>query len=362
MKGFDNMNFSINLGSWNSIFAVPSDVVDKHIKLAGAAQLKVLLYILRHSGDSISSESVAEALSMQPADVNDAIQYWIETEVLAKTEDGFSPSPATKVTVSQRSEPYLTNVSANKKIEVPVICKSPSSPCLPYSSFQREQKNIRPSRVPSRPEIADSLFVTKRIEESASISYLIQEAELILGKTLSPGDCAKILTLHDTDGLPIDVILMLLQYAVSINKNYMRYIEKLAISWSDEGIDSLEKAEAKILSLTKARRAYRIVQKITGIEYHSPTALEIEFCTTWIYKWKFSEVLIRHAYERCVNRTGKFSFNYTNRILENWFQKHITTIRQAVEEQNATKQQNAAKYQGSTYDIDAYEESNIFDE
>ena len=43
------MSYSINLGSWQSIFAVPSDVVDKHLKLAGGAQLKVLLWVLRHA-------------------------------------------------------------------------------------------------------------------------------------------------------------------------------------------------------------------------------------------------------------------------------------------------------------------------
>ena len=28
------MNYNINLGGWNRIFAVPSDVVDKYIKIA----------------------------------------------------------------------------------------------------------------------------------------------------------------------------------------------------------------------------------------------------------------------------------------------------------------------------------------
>ena len=31
------MNYNINLGGWNSIFAVPSDVVDKYIKIASGA-------------------------------------------------------------------------------------------------------------------------------------------------------------------------------------------------------------------------------------------------------------------------------------------------------------------------------------
>ena len=50
------MNLSVNCGVWNSIFAIPCDVVDKHIKLAGSAQLKVLLFILRYAGQNISTD------------------------------------------------------------------------------------------------------------------------------------------------------------------------------------------------------------------------------------------------------------------------------------------------------------------
>ena len=47
------MSYTIDLGQWNSIFAVPASVVDNHIKLATEAQLKVLLYILRNSGTEL---------------------------------------------------------------------------------------------------------------------------------------------------------------------------------------------------------------------------------------------------------------------------------------------------------------------
>ena len=76
------MNFSINLGNWNSIFAVPTSIVDKHIKLAGAVQLKVLLWVLRHSGEKITIENISKSLSIHPADIKDAMSYWTETNVL----------------------------------------------------------------------------------------------------------------------------------------------------------------------------------------------------------------------------------------------------------------------------------------
>ena len=48
------MEYKMNLGSWNSVFAVPGDIVDKHLRLAGAAQLKVILWTLRHAGEEFT--------------------------------------------------------------------------------------------------------------------------------------------------------------------------------------------------------------------------------------------------------------------------------------------------------------------
>ena len=37
------MSMKINLGAWNSIFAVPSSVVDEGLKFSDGVKLKVLL-------------------------------------------------------------------------------------------------------------------------------------------------------------------------------------------------------------------------------------------------------------------------------------------------------------------------------
>lgn len=336
----DKMSFSLNLGAWNSVFAVPTDIVDKHIKLAGAAQLKVLLWILRHSGENFNLSDVAKSLSMHPADVNDSMQYWIESGIIINENSVLSPYPNNNTMLKELKR---SKQLSSEKIDI------------------KTSKSIKFSRPLSRPQKPDSISLAKRIDESSEIAFLMQESQLILGKTLSIGDSATLLMLHDTDGLPVDVIIMLLQYAVTIGKTHMRYIEKLAISWSDEGIDSLEKAEKKIRFLTDSSNAYRTVERITGIEHHSPTASESKFCNTWINDWKFNDELIREAYERCVDNTGKFSFKYTNKILETWFKAGINSIEQALNDKKQNKQKTANQ-QNTTYDIDAYENSSIFND
>lgn len=340
------MNFSINLGNWNSVFVVPTSVVDKHIKLAGVAQLKVLLWILRHAGDNLSIENIAEALSMHPADVKDSMQYWIETKLLATFEDCITPG---------------------KDKEIP----EPKEKSSEHTSLKRNQEINKDNSIEHKPKLRslsralkpDSLYTAERINSDPEIKYLTQEAQVILGRPISNADCATLLMLHDNDGLPVQVIIMVLQYAVSIGKSNMKYIEKMAISWAQEEIDTIEKAEKKIISLNEHQKAWKIVEKIIGIERRSPTSKEDEFSNRWINEWKFNESMIREAYERCVDSKGKYIASYMDSIIKRWHSLNIYSIEQAKEENFKLK---SKKFDNSkrtpSYNIEEYERYSIFDD
>ena len=45
------MGYKVNPESLSAVFMVPSQIVDKHIKLASGQQLKVLLWILRNASE-----------------------------------------------------------------------------------------------------------------------------------------------------------------------------------------------------------------------------------------------------------------------------------------------------------------------
>lgn len=337
------MNFSINLGNWNSIFAVPTSIVDKHIKLAGAAQLKVLLWILRHAGNDFSIEDVAKSLSMHPADVNDSMQYWIETNVLLVSENVITPGnieiPKAPAVVEKVEQKNTQNNNSNEN--------------------SQPEKRTRPLSRPLKP---DSLYTAERINNDPEIEFLIQEAQMILGRPISNGDCATLLMIHDNDGLPVNVIIMLLQYAVGIGKSNMKYIEKVAISWANEEIDTIDKAENKIRELSKRQKAWKAVEKIIGIEHRSPTSKEDEFANKWINEWKFSEVMIREAYERCVDSKGKYISSYMDSIIKRWNTLNIHSIQQAQDEKriiNSKKHQESKRF--PSYNIEEYEKYSIFD-
>ncbi|MBQ9993945.1 MAG: hypothetical protein IJP17_04465, partial [Clostridia bacterium] len=86
------MDYSINLGAWRSVFAVPGEVVDKHLRLAGAAQLRALLYILRHSDSKIDLSELSLAIGLSEGDTADAVEYWVTCGLLSHDEHRLSPS------------------------------------------------------------------------------------------------------------------------------------------------------------------------------------------------------------------------------------------------------------------------------
>lgn len=321
------MDLKLDFGSFNSVFAVPCSVVDNHIKLAGSVQLKVLLYFLRHAGENLSIDDVASALSLSCADVKDAMQYWIETNLI---------STIVKDSLAENNDKINSKNDIKSK--------------LPLMTEKSENLSLRKKVVSTRP---DNKSIARRIDESEEIKYLMQEAQVILSRPISNSDSATLLMLHDVDGLPIDVILMLLQYAVSIGKCNLRYIEKVAMSWGEEEINTIEKAEEKIRHLENYRMAWSKVRKILGIDGRAPTQKEAEAANRWLNEWKISDDLIKEAYDRCVDLKGKYILNYIDSIIKRWKSTGINTLEKALAEKNNKSFKSTADVSPS-YNIESY--------
>jgi DNA replication protein DnaD len=54
--------------------------------------------------------------------------------------------------------------------------------------------------------------------------------------------------------IPADVIAMIIEYCISIDKTSFRFIEKTAYDWFDSGIDTHKKVEAHITLLQNQKK------------------------------------------------------------------------------------------------------------
>ena len=182
----------------------------------------------------------------------------------------------------------------------------------------------------------------------------MKESQSILGRPISNLDSAALIMFHDTDGLPVSVILMLLQYTVSIGKSNMRYIEKVASSWGKEGIDTIEKAENKIKNLQDREKSWITVRNLLQLGSRAPTNKENEYCFNWINNLKIPLDLIKQAYDKCIDMKGKYIVGYIDAILKDWVNKNIRNL-EDLKKYNLKNNYSKGKEESKTsYNIDEY--------
>ena len=72
--------------AWQSLFSVPTAVVDQYLKLATPSQLKVLLYLLRHQPETIDTVQVGKQIGCLPEQVEEALLFWEQTDLFTPPE------------------------------------------------------------------------------------------------------------------------------------------------------------------------------------------------------------------------------------------------------------------------------------
>ncbi len=181
-------------------------------------------------------------------------------------------------------------------------------------------KIARPPAV--KPQLREVLAYQKA---NPHFNEFVQAVSALLGKPIGHQDTATLLYLLDTVGLPEDVIYTEIGYAVHIGKPNMRYIEKIALDWADKDLTTYPAVEEHIRELENERRAAERVEKLLALT-RPLTAAQAKLAEKWQNLWKFSEEMLQRAAEITVEKTGKFTAAYMDRILERWHAEGIDTV------------------------------------
>ncbi len=340
------MSIKLNLGAWNSVFAVPSKVVDEGLKFSDGVKLKVLLFVLRNCDNDIDENTISQATGVNVTDIPEALEYWVQRGILQKDNNIFSPTQESKPETyndyspdkgNEDFESILPVTDYNSKLEKNINSDKAFNSNKENLSNSKNQNTVEAitQRVAAeskrfavtKPQKPDYQFTAQQLATDSEFKVLAEEAQSILGKTLSNSDCSTLLMLKNTCGLPLDVILMLIQYCVSIEKANIRTIEKIGISWADDGIYSVEAADNKIRLNKQLNTYFSIVSSAFGLQnIGSPTKKQLEYSKRWIEDWKFSPEMLREAYERCVDKKGTVQFSYIDGILKRWNSANISTL------------------------------------
>lgn len=335
------MPYQINGAEFQQgVFAVPNRVAEDYLRLAGGLSLKALLWMLRRGGEALDVEALAKALGQPTGEIIDALQYWIDRGVVLR--DG----------------------------EVPAALPIASAPAE-FSTAAPESAPAIP--IPLPPLRPSGAQIAERLEESPELRWLFrEEAPKALERTIGYDGQSMLLMLHDTYGLPLEVIPMLLQYCVEAGKRSYNYIEAVGQDWGRREIDSIEKADEQIAALKQGQSLWNELRRLTGLQTPRPTASQIDYLRRWQKEWGYGIEMIHAAYEEMAEHTGKLSFAYMHKVLQNWQAAGVKTPAEALAQKQtkqATAQKPGSKPSGRaakgavgappSYDLEEYERSTL---
>ena len=187
--------------------------------------------------------------------------------------------------------------------------------CFAKEAAQMSQSKAIPSERPQYSPAELSCYLKRE-----DVKRLFQSAQQKLGKTLSSGDMATLFSFYDWLGLPLEVIDLLLTYCVSRGKRGMHYIEKVAMGWAEEGLDSLEAVEEY---LQMRKEGYGAIMRAFGQGKRLPAPEEETYMKKWLREYKLPLDVVVTACERTIMRTGGVSFAYADKILREWHQAGV---------------------------------------
>ena len=190
--------------------------------------------------------------------------------------------------------------------------------------------------------------VTENVLENSKMSEMLQLAQEVLGKTISPAEMKTLYWMYDSLDMSPEVILMLLEYCVSINKRTMQYIERVATSWHSKGISTIEAVEEFLSNEEYTKNYMNGLKVIFGIRDRAFTGIEEDYIKKWHDTYGMSEEMIALAYEYCILRINKLSFPYMDGIIEDWNDKNIRTLEEAEKENENFKKNKAASNNAAT--------------
>ena len=352
---------------------VPNRFLDYYMPDANGEFVKIYLYLLRALSNNDSDVSVchiADIFNHTEKDVIRALNYWKKLNLLdlsfdenktlssiilnpipatSKNEEGHTVSRDTYIETaasndtsgsedtlgddstwkSSLNDSSVRNTSLN---DVSVRESSLNNASVRKSSLNDASfKNTSISEASVREVIdqyrfekhtytANEIAAFKSKEEVFEFLYL---AEKYIGKPLSGADVNTLVYIYDVLHFAPELIEYLLEYCVTNGHKSLRYIEKVALSWAEENINTLELAKSHTDLFSK--NCYPVL-KAFGLNGRNPGTVEKAMIVKWTDTYGFQMDIISEACNRTINTIHQPSFDYADSILSSWKKKGVKSL------------------------------------
>lgn len=308
---------SLQNDSSREVTVLSNCFIDEYMPRANGEFVKVYIYLLRllcSPDASFSLEQMADRLLCTERDIFRALKYWESEQLMVlhyEKDQQLSGISIRSPRIPDLPEEKADAPSQEEEYETKILTKSASAAS---------------SRKQNAPGGASARLTPDRIRElqqDEDIRQLLYIAEQYLNKTLASTEMQKILYFYDEMHMSAELIEYLLEYCVGKGHKSIRYIETVAMAWTDDGITTVEAAKE---TASRFSKDYFTILKAMGITGRNPVEDEIVFMDTWLQEYGFNMPLIQEACSRTVLATGQASFQYTDKILAGWKKNRVHTM------------------------------------
>ena len=325
--------------------------IDRYMKDANDAQLKVYFYLLRASSENRNFQisDIADQFNHTEKDVLRSLKYWERAGLLS-------------LDMSDSNTVCGIHILPIPQAELPMPQLS-LAPMLPFAQDSKEE-NLKVSAVihnptESQPEIPSKPAYTRdelhNFKANGIADELICLAESYLSKTISAEGIRTLYYMNHELNLTADTIDELFQYCVSVGKKDVKSIEKEACNWYRLGIRSVQEMKEKTAKYdNEIARVLKALCKGRTI----PGNIEKEFVIKWLTEYGFSIDVILYACDQAIIAVDRNHFEYVDGTLKNWKAQGVTSVKEAQDATRDFKSRNYVSKKKKTSSFDKFEQHN----
>lgn len=292
MSTFMLKNNALNFTPVSNVF------LEKYMPKARGEFVKVYLLMLKYNISSepgVNSSVLASTLNLLESDIMNALNYWNDEGVIK-----------------------LVPIDKMNNFSIEFLS-------LDEESVENSRENINILEALNNSETTD----------------MLKDIEKILARPLSSKEMEIYLGWQRDFAFPSELILILIEYCSSKGKNNFRYIEKVAESWHDMNIKTVEEAQHHIKQNEDKWSKIRRILSYLGMNTSEVMKPQEEMLEKWLFIYKFNIDIIQKACDICFERLNRADFKYIDGILSKWNQNNIRTLEDiALKDKNTNKTNN----------------------
>lgn len=326
--------------------AISNVFIDEFMAEANDAQLKIYLFLIRMMSANLPTSvcDIADKFNYTEKDVLRALSFWESRQLLSLDYD--AAGNLCGIQVLSLDDPHHTDVmhssaingtnmhtssingakayAAGSRIKPVLSFVKPSYDLLgqpPKATAPNSEAFIAPSPKEASAQVRPSYTMDeiRNFKEDEEAGQLLFVAEQYFGRPLTRSDIETLLFIYDKLEMSIDLIDYLIQHCIERGKKDIRYIEKVALAWSEQGITTPDQAKASSKGYDKT--VYTIMQSLG--KYSTPAPKELEYITKWTTEYGFMMDVIQEACDKTVIATDKNRFAYADGILGRWYKAGV---------------------------------------